>query len=120
MSSLEWIVKLFQHIGVFWKNKPYCYIHHFISKSQSSYLNATKMSLKHDECIVIGDFAENYNFLVQDAVQAFHWDNTQATLHPFMCYYKGNENKIENLSAVVISNCMKHNAITFYLFKKNT
>ena len=33
-------------------------------------------------------FAENYSFIVQDAVQGHHWNNSQATLHPFAVYFK--------------------------------
>ena len=28
---------------------------------------------------MIGDFAENYAFIVQDAAQSFHWNNSQVT-----------------------------------------
>ena len=31
-----------------------------------------------NEIIVLLDFAENYSFLVQDAVQGYHWENSQA------------------------------------------
>ena len=33
---------------------------------------------------IILDFAENYNFIVQDAAQGFRWNNNQATLHPLL------------------------------------
>jgi hypothetical protein len=36
----------------------------------------------------LGDFAENYSFIVKDAAQGFHWENSQATLHPFLAYYR--------------------------------
>ena len=58
--------------------------HHFVSKHQSAYLSSLKESISTDEAIIILDFVENYSFIVQDAAQAFHWDNSQATLHPFV------------------------------------
>ena len=36
--------------------------------------------------MIMFDFAENYSFMVQDEVQGFHWNNAQATLHPFLIY----------------------------------
>ena len=38
--------------------------------------------------MVIGDFAQKYSLVIQDAVQGFHWNNDQATIHPFVVYYK--------------------------------
>ncbi len=34
------------------------------------------------------DFSENYTFIIQDAVQGYHWNNDQVTVHPFVIYYK--------------------------------
>ena len=44
--------------------------------------------IKQYTCIILMDFAENYSFLVQDAIQGFYWQADQATLHPFAVYYK--------------------------------
>ena len=33
-------------------------------------------------------FAENYLFFIQGEVQAFHWNNVQATSHPVITYYR--------------------------------
>lgn len=60
--------------------------HHYVSKVQSNYLRFLKSTLPPTEAIVIMDFAENYNFIVQDAAQSFHWNSTQATLHPVVAY----------------------------------
>ena len=45
------------------------------------------MNLKVGEILVNADFSENYSFVLQDASQGFHWNNTQATIHPFVAYY---------------------------------
>ena len=60
--------------------------HHYITKSHSEYLKLKKAELKSDECILLIDLSENFTFIVQDAIQKYHWENTQATLHPFVAY----------------------------------
>ena len=61
--------------------------HHFIANAQSTFFQPTKETLPSDTVIILLDFIENYSFLVQDSVQGYHWENSQATLHPFCCYY---------------------------------
>ena len=34
-----------------------------------------KENLEENEIIILGGFAENYSFVVQDEVQGFHWNN---------------------------------------------
>ena len=53
-------------------------------KQQLAYLK----HLHPNEYIVICDFAENYSFILQDAVQEFHWNNAQAISHHFVIYHK--------------------------------
>ena len=40
--------------------------------------------------ILVGDFAENFTFVMQDEVQSYHWNNAQATIHPLVCYWLEN------------------------------
>lgn len=93
--------------------------HDFIAKEQSSFLQLLKQSIKVGEFIVQGDFAENYSFVVQDAIQSYHWTNSQAIIHPFVIYYKtaGND-KLQHTNFSVISDIMQHNTISVYLFQK--
>ena len=63
--------------------------HDFIAKEQASFLVELQSQLKDGEVIVQGDFLENYSFIIQDAVQGFHWNNDQATIHPFVAYFNG-------------------------------
>ena len=60
--------------------------HSFIGKCQSNYLRELKGNLEENEVIILGDFAENYSFVVQDEVQGFHWNNLRCTLHPVVVY----------------------------------
>ena len=58
----------------------------FIAKCQSNYLRECKENWEENEVIILGDFAKNYCFVVQDEVQGFHWNNLQCTLHPVVVY----------------------------------
>lgn len=91
--------------------------HHFIAKSQSEYLKVKKEELKNSECIIIGDFSENYSFTVQDEVQSFHWDNSQCTLHPFVIYYKADQ-EVKCHSVCVMSDSLTHDTATVFAFQK--
>ena len=46
--------------------------HSYLAKCQAQYLNDKKQSL-HSAVLVLGDFAENYQFLIQDEIQSYHW-----------------------------------------------
>ena len=61
--------------------------HSFLAKCQANFLTAKKESLKANEVIVLGDFAENYQFLVQDEIQSYHWSKEYCTLHPLVIYF---------------------------------
>lgn len=91
--------------------------HDFIAKSQSKYLSEIKSSLKPGEFLVLCDFAENYSFTIQDAIQSFHWNNNQATIHPYVVYYKKDDELIHE-SYVIISDNLSHDAISVNLYSK--
>ena len=56
--TVEFIDQMFQQMQVL---KP----HSFIAQEQSKFLNSCKLSLKPEEVIIGGDFAENYSFIAQ-------------------------------------------------------
>jgi hypothetical protein len=63
------------------------------------------------------DFDENYSFILQDESQGFHWNNAQATIHPFIIYLK----KLDALNTdhenlVMISDCLKHDSNLVLIF----
>ena len=82
--------KLTSHVDeciTFLANKVFALsVGHFIVEAQSSYLRTWKENLKQEEVTILLDFAEKYSFVIQDAVQGFHWENSQATLHPLFIY----------------------------------
>ncbi|CAM1301229.1 Uncharacterised protein r2_g1101 [Pycnogonum litorale] len=90
--------------------------HDFIASSQSQYLQKQKRELKYGEFLVILDFSENYAFIVQDAAQSFHWNNNQATIHPFVIYFN-NGDDIKNISFVIVSESLHHDVTAVHLFQ---
>ena len=69
------------------------------------------------EFLVVGDNSENYSFIVQDAVQGYHWNNSQVMLHPFVYYYTGQGNiELQNGSYVIISECNIHDSVAVHYF----
>ena len=89
--------------------------HHFLSKVQANYYKSLKEDLKDFECLITLDFAENYSFECQDEVQGAHWTNNQATVHPFVIYYKKNDELLSK-SFCVISDSLKHDATAVHSF----
>lgn len=92
-------------------------MHHFISKSQGKFMKDKKQILAVNECIVLADFSENYSFVVQDEVQGHHWVNKQATVHPFVFYYK-DQDELKSHSFCVISDHLEHNTTTVHAFQQ--
>ena len=79
--------------------------HHYVAKAQSKFFKNLRDSLPSHEAVLVGDFSENFSFVVQDATQGFHWDNSQCTLHPFVLYMGG-----LHKSYCVISDSLVHDA----------
>lgn len=92
--------------------------HHFIAKEQGKHLNDLKANLQPTECLITGDFSENYSPIIQDAIQGMHWSKDQITIHPFVCYYKpeGCTSPIV-FNFVIISDYLEHNSLAVYAFQ---
>ncbi|KAL5508956.1 hypothetical protein EMCRGX_G004228, partial [Ephydatia muelleri] len=93
-------------------------LHDYIAKKQATFMSEKKELLSPGEYLVIADFSENYSFVVQDEVQSFHWNNLQATVHPFLCYYREINGKLNNICFTVISENKDHDSIAVHLFQK--
>ena len=91
--------------------------HSFVASEQASFYAKCKSSLQPGEILVTADFSENYSFVLQDAAQGFHWNNSQATLHPFVAYFL-DSGEVRHLSYVIISDCLHHDTVAVYLFQK--
>ncbi|XP_036335252.1 uncharacterized protein LOC118745729 [Rhagoletis pomonella] len=93
-------------------------MHSFIAKEQANYYKTLKNNLEIDQCLVTCDFAENYAFIVQNAVTGFHWNNDQATIFPIVFYYNDG-GKINHQTLIFISDCKKHDSVAVYVFLKS-
>ena len=89
--------------------------HDLIAKSQASYFKEKKEEIQEEEIVVSLDFAESYSFYVQNAIQSHHWSNNQATLHPYVIYYRENC-KIKNRNFVTISENVTHDTSSVHFF----
>ena len=90
--------------------------HHFTAKAQASHPKMAKENLSENELIILLDFAENYSFAVQDAVQGFHWENSQATLYPFVAYFRSSNGDLKHTIICVVSDCLKHDKTSVHCF----
>ncbi|CAG7719904.1 unnamed protein product, partial [Allacma fusca] len=95
-------------------------VHHFVYKKQRDYINSLKgfNNISWIHGVLNVDFGQNYSFVLPNETQGFHWSNTQATIHPFVLYYKlVNVDDIKRMHFVVISDTLKHDATTFHAFR---
>ena len=92
--------------------------HHDISSEQISYLKTLKSIIPAYEIIIIGDFSENYTYDVQDSIQGFYFVNAQCTIHPFVIYFKS-EDQVQHQSYCFISDELKHDSLMVYAFISN-
>ena len=93
--------------------------HLFIARGQANYLNQPKQDLPSEEVIVLKDFAENYQFILQDEIQGFHWNSSHCTLHPIVIYCKVNKS-IQSHSRCCISNDLTYDVDMVYEVIKHT
>ncbi|KAL5493652.1 hypothetical protein EMCRGX_G014861 [Ephydatia muelleri] len=92
--------------------------HHHVAQMQTQHLKKLKETNPTSECIIVGDFSENFSFVVQDAAQGYHWENTQATLHPFVVYIRNGDGSLGVDSHCIISDTTQHTTSTVYAFLK--
>lgn len=88
---------------------------HYISYEQTSYLKTLKSAIPVGEIIVVGDFSENYSYVVQDSIQGFYFVNSQCTIHPFVVYFQ-TEDQVQHQSYCFISDDLKHDSAMVYAF----
>ena len=67
---------------------------------------------------MIGDFSENFSFVVQDEAKSFQWNNSMATIHLFAYYYR-NAGDIKHENFILVSDCNTDDTIAVYLFQKH-
>ena len=84
-----------------------------IVRSQADYLKKLKNTIGADEVIVLGDFAEDYSFLVQDEIQGYHWNKSQCSLHSVVVYIRSRDNLVES-SLCILSEDLNHDVAFVY------
>ena len=92
--------------------------HSFLAKRQANFLRVKKESLKANEVIVLGDFVENYQFLVQDEIQSYHWSKEYCTLHLLVVYFIDGDGNIQHNCLCFISDDNNHD--TNFVYKIQT
>ena len=92
--------------------------HSYLAKAQSQYVKSTKESLGRNEVLVLGDFAENYQFLIQDEIQSYHWSKEYCMLHPLVIYYKDSDGNLQHYSLCFISDDNIHDTSFVYRIQK--
>ena len=104
-------------INVFCDKLTLLLIHDFIANQQSAFIHDKKENLEKSEFVVNLDLSENYNIVIQDEAQSYHWASEHVTIHPFVIYYR-EDGKLKHSSFVVISPCLEHNTVAVYTFQK--
>ena len=96
--------------------------HSYTAKCQSGNMKKLKTSMTPmEEIIVQGDFAENYSYIVQGEIQSFHWENKQATLHPFVAYQRQEDNTLQHRNIhvlLVTAKIIRVTTVTVFAFLK--
>ena len=92
--------------------------HQFLAKCQANFLRAKKEPLKANEVIFLGDFAENYQFLVQDEIRSYHWSKEYCTLHPLVVHFTEGDGNIQHNSLCFVSD--DNNYDTNFVYKIQT
>ena len=77
--------------------------HSYLAKAQARYVKSKKESLGANEVMVLGDFAENYQYLIQDEIQSYHWSKEYCTLYTLVIYYKDADGNLQLYSLCYIS-----------------
>ena len=72
----------------------------------------------NEEALVLGDFAENYQFLIQDKIQSYHWSKEYCMLHPVVVYFKDDTDSLWHIYTCLIYNENSHDTCFIYEVQK--
>ena len=95
-------------------------MHSYLAKAQAQFLKDKKENLLENEVLVLCDFAENYQYLIQDEIQSFHWSKEYCTLHPVVVYYCDVDGALKHQSLCFISDDNTHDTAFVYQVQKMT
>ena len=92
----------------------FCRLHDFgmnVSTYILCFLPGSNCRLPSNTAILILDFAENYQYMIQDEVQSCHWPKEYCSLHPVSIYLRDNQGQLICKSICAISDDLKHDTI---------
>lgn len=79
-----------------------------------------KENLKDDECLILMDFAENYNFVLQNEVQSYHWSHLSCSLHPTVIFSRTSNGLLKETPLCFISDDLNHDVPFVYCIQQKT
>jgi len=91
-------------------------VHRYIVKQQHMFMEETVETLSEGKVLILCDFAENYRFIIQNSIQAQHWNKSQAAVHIFVVLFKENA-VLKQINFVSISDFLLHNTAAVHLFQ---
>ena len=98
------------------KNREYTFVKHFFTQSvQFQMYQDCKASLKPGQCLVIQDFAQNFEIAYRSEIKASNWSKRQITVHPHVIYHMtSNSDVIQRKVIVHLSDIIMHDAHMVY------
>ena len=88
--------------------------HSLLARRQANFLRAKKESLRANEEIVLEDFGENCQLLVQEEIQSYQWSKEYCTLHLLVVYFIDGDGNIQHNSLCFISDDNSHDTNFVY------
>ena len=85
--------------------------HDCIAKKQDHHYSKMKRTCISGLLLAVLDFVENCAFVGQEAAQAFHWNNKQATI------FLDNDNDYLQSTSVGVSDCLEQDSVSVYMFQ---
>ena len=76
------------------------------------------LCIDSEEALVLGDFAENYQFFIQYEIQSYHWSKEYCTLDPVVVYFKDDTGCLRHISICFISDDNSHDTCFVYEVQK--
>ena len=77
-----------------------------------------KETVEETDTIVIGDFAKEHQFLIQDEIKSYHWSKEYCKLHLLVVYYLRPDGSLQQDSLCFISDDKNHD--TSFLYQVQT
>ena len=89
----------------------------YLAKAHTKYMKSKTESLGANEVLVLGDFTENYPYLIQVEIQSFQWSKEHCTLHLLVIHYKNADGNLQHYSLCFISDDNTRHKIQTLLVK---